>query len=50
MTDPEILEAMRPHLFQADGGYVCDTAPEHVIAGVRAVLELINQEKPPCKQ
>ncbi|KAA5926383.1 DUF3850 domain-containing protein [Achromobacter xylosoxidans] len=35
-----ILEVMRPHLDEADGGYAADTAPEKVAAAGRAVLAL----------
>lgn len=35
-----ILEVMRPHLDEADGGYAADTAPEKVTAAGRAVLAL----------
>ncbi|OZI61594.1 hypothetical protein [Bordetella genomosp. 11] len=37
-TDAEILETMRGHIDEADGGYACDTAEEHVIAAGRALL------------
>lgn len=40
LTDEQILEAMRPAIYAADGGYVFDTAPEHVIAAGRAILAL----------
>ncbi len=44
-TDGEILSAMRTHLDEADGGYAAGTAPAHVIAAGRAVLELASTNK-----
>jgi hypothetical protein len=38
VVDGELVEAMRPHLFKADGGYTCDTAPEHVAAAGHAAI------------
>jgi hypothetical protein len=40
LTDEEIIEAMRPAIYAADGGYVFDTAPEKVIAAGRSLLAL----------
>lgn len=37
-SDEQILEAMRPAICQADGGYVFDTAKDDVIAAGRALL------------
>lgn len=38
ITDEQILEAMRPAIYAADGGYVFDTAKDDVIASGRALL------------
>ena len=48
LTDKQILEAMRPSITDADGGYIIDTAPENVVAAGRALLEAakLNGVKP----
>lgn len=38
ITDEQILEAMRPAMMSADGGYVFDTAKDDVIEAGRALL------------
>ena len=38
LSDDAIFAAMKPHMLMADGGYVCDTASEHVIAAGKALL------------
>ena len=38
ITDEQILEAMRPAMMSADGGYVFDTAKQDVIEAGRALL------------
>lgn len=45
LTDEQILEAMRPAIYAADGGYVFDTAPEHVIAAGRALIAYLDELK-----
>lgn len=42
LTDEEILLTMRVYLNYGDGGYVCDTAPETVIAAGRALLSKLR--------
>lgn len=37
MSDDEIMAAMRPHLDEGDGGYICDMARKRVIAAGRAI-------------
>lgn len=44
LTDEQILLTMRVHLNYGDGGYVCDTAPETVIAAGRALLSKLRAE------
>ena len=48
ITDEQILEAMRPAITYADGGYVFDTAKQDVLAAGRALLEVarLNGVKP----
>lgn len=43
LDDAQLVAAMRPHLYEADGGYACDTAPEHVSAAGRAAMALAQQ-------
>lgn len=43
LTDDEILEAMRPAMIDADGGYVFDTAKGDVIAAGRALLDKVKE-------
>lgn len=38
LSDDQILEAMRDHIYAADGGYVFDTEKRHVIAAGRALI------------
>lgn len=38
ISDQDIITIMFPHMLEADGGYACDIAPQHVVAGVREVL------------
>lgn len=42
ITDEQILAVLRPFLDKADGGYVCDTESEHVIAAGRALLKAVE--------
>lgn len=44
LTDDEVLEAMRPHIYEADGGYVWDTAKVEVLAAGRALLACARQK------
>lgn len=37
-SDSAVLEAMRPHMFEADGGYACDIFPELVVKAGRAAI------------
>lgn len=43
MSDEQILEAMREHIYAADGGYVFDTAKDDVIAAGRALLDKVKE-------
>lgn len=43
ITDAQILEVMRPSLNDGDGGYLCDTGEEYVIAAGRALLALTKK-------
>lgn len=43
LTDDQILEAMREHIYAADGGYVFDTAKDDVIAAGRALLDKFKE-------
>ncbi|MNQ94002.1 hypothetical protein D3C85_1094950 [compost metagenome] len=43
LTDDQILEAMREHIYHADGGYVFDTAKDDVIAAGRALLDKVKE-------
>jgi hypothetical protein len=45
LTDEQIIEAMYPYMLEADGGYSCDLAQKHVVAGVRAVLRLSSEQQ-----
>jgi hypothetical protein len=38
IEDDQIIAVMRKHLDERDGGYVCDTAGEAVVAAGRALL------------
>lgn len=38
LTDEQIIEAVRDHFNDGDGGYLVDTARECVVAGVRAAI------------
>lgn len=40
VTDAELLEAMAPHLNDADGGYVVDYAAQSVVAAGRAAIAI----------
>lgn len=44
LTDDEVLEAMRPHIYAADGGYVYDTAKVELLAAGRALLACARQK------
>ncbi|WDM87504.1 hypothetical protein LG197_23265 [Pseudomonas asiatica] len=46
LTDEQIIEAMRPALNHADGGYVVDTAPNDVVKAGRALLACAMQGAP----
>jgi hypothetical protein len=46
VTDEQVLQAMRPSIYAADGGYIWDTAPQDVLAAGRAVLALMNPPEP----
>lgn len=46
LTDEQILEAMREHIYAADGGYVFDTAKPAVIAAGRALIAAALNNKP----
>ena len=43
LTDEQILTAMRPAIYRADGGYIFDTAKEDVIAAGRALLDKVKE-------
>ncbi|KGX47223.1 hypothetical protein [Burkholderia pseudomallei] len=40
VTDIELLNAMAPHLNDADGGYILDYAAQSVVAAVRAAIAI----------
>lgn len=40
VTDAELLEAMAPHLNDADGGYIVDYAAQSVVAAGRAAIAI----------
>ena len=46
LTDEQIIEAMRPDLNSADGGYVVDTAPDDVVKAGRALLAFAEPSAP----
>ena len=46
ITDEQIIEAMRPSISSADGGYVADTAPENIVAAGRDLLKAIKSNGP----
>ncbi|MNP09215.1 hypothetical protein D3C76_1013080 [compost metagenome] len=43
LSDEQILEAMRPAIYRADGGYVFDTAKEDVITAGRALIDKVKE-------
>lgn len=43
LTDEQILEAMRLSIYAADGGYVFDTAKDHVVAAGRALMACLDK-------
>lgn len=46
ITDEQILEAMRPAMMSADGGYVFETAKDDVIEAGRALLDAAARVEP----
>lgn len=44
ISDAEVFELMRPALDLADGGYVCDTAPNRIIEAGRALLDGVKKK------
>lgn len=42
LSDEQILEAMRPDIVNADGGYVFDTAKDDVVKAGRAILACLD--------
>lgn len=46
LSDDQILDAMREHIYAADGGYVFDTAKPDVIAAGRALIAAALNNKP----